>query len=229
MKYSYQPIDFAWASLGINYVIDAANWNPLEDPEKLIILSLEPFYKDPRLLSMFLAWAEEYDELINVGRLGAYLGGLNPFELSMLGAISLKLLKNSRWQRLNEKIVEKLGANPPKFPKRDDYQSLANISGNDEQFSAFGICIPKVTKAHGKKLKPKSLIAQKNYWFKFRLLLDSQMRADVAVAMYYLGCNNAYQVEQKIKCSRETAYRQFKSLKNPLVKLQIEILKKAAA
>ena len=90
MKYSYQPIDFAWASLGINYVIDAANWNPLEDPEKLIIRSLEPFYKDPRLLSMFLAWAEEYDELINVGRLGAYLGGLNPFELSMLGAISLK-------------------------------------------------------------------------------------------------------------------------------------------
>lgn len=228
MKYRYKPIDFAWASLGINYVIGSSDWNPLEDPEELIIRSLAHFYEDPRLLSMFLAWADEYDDLINVVRLGAYISELKPFELSMLGAISLKLSANPRWMRLHEKIENRLGGPPSKFPEREDYGSLAKISGQDHEFKAFGICIPRVSKAHAKKLKPKAIVADKNYWFQLRLLLDNQMRADVAIAMYYLGCGNAYQVEKRIRCSRETAYRQFKSLKNPTVQRQIDFLKKSA-
>jgi hypothetical protein len=230
MSAKYKPLDIAWASLGINYVIPEAKWDPRQDPEELIIQSLPEFFEDPRLLSMFLAWAEEYDELINVPRLEAYIKELEAFDLSILGAIAQKLSVNGRWARVKNKVVKKIGKNRPRFQERAKYVKLAKVSGRDHDFDGFGISIPTVSKSDPKKLKPKDVIAQHNYWFKLRMLIDNHMRADVAVAIYILNVKNAYQVAKRLKCSIETAYRQFNSLKDPIVAKQIEaIIKDAAA
>lgn len=224
MSAAYQELDYAWASLGINYVIPSSKWNAKQDPEDLIVRSLPAFFEDPRLLSMMIAWAQEYRELINVGRLESYLNGLNPFEMSVLGAISKKLKSDEKWLRLYHKIDRKIGQNRPMFLERDLYFKLAEVSGRDEDFAEFGICIPQVSKADRKKLKPKQVIAEKNYWFRFRKLFENHMRADVAVAMYILELKNAYQVKKLLRCSQETAYRQYKSLSDPITALQIEAL-----
>ena len=139
----------------------------------------------------------------------------------MLGGLSKKFKSDDRWLRLYNRVVKKLGPNPPQFSQRKLYRDLADISEHDADFAHFGICIPKVSKADSKKIKPKQVIAEKNHWFRFRKLFDNHMRADIAVAMYVLGMSNAYQVKKVIRCSQETAYRQYKSLNDPVIAKQI--------
>lgn len=223
-KLAYLKPDTAWAGLGINYVIPVNHWNMLEDPELRIITSLEDFVRDPRLLGMFFAWAEVYDELINVERLMGFLRELKPYQLAVLGAASGKLRRIERWQKLNQKISGMLGKHVPQFDLPDIYRRLADLSGADPDFKAFGIVIPTVKISDHKKLKNKNEIAKHNIWFRLRCLFGNHMRADVIIAMKVLKKTNAYQVEKYLRCSRETAYRHFKDLNSDLISELVDVM-----
>lgn len=202
-------------SLGFGFYGDPSD-KPA-DPERTIIEIISLFTRDPKMFRMLLAWFEKCHDLVHVERLRSFADGLSGFELRILGALSMKQVKNCD-RRFS--MIAEFAKNELKTKKKDGSSStvegddpyLIDKLGIDEEFKEFGLRSAKVEPTHSKKILTLEEILRRNAWLRFRALIGANFRADLAFVMANKQAQNPYQAAKILGCSQETAYRLWKGL-----------------
>ena len=208
------PIRDAWESLGIAF---AANQTGMKhaDPERTLLLTLHEFQDQRKMLKLLLAWLKEYGDLVHVERLKSLAVDITAHELAWLGGLSSHRVEDGdlRWKSIIQMIKERLGSPSPHFTtsKLDELQ--AKRVGIDKHFQQFGLILPLVEPTDAKKLTPFSITVQNNLWLRLRALFGTNWRADTATILVLGKAKNPYQAERILGCAKETAYRNWKALK----------------
>lgn len=202
-------------SLGFSYVGEPSNHSP--DPEKTLVAALALFQEDQKLYRMLLAWMERFGDLVHVERMATYSKNLSRNERLILGVTALKLLNagDKRFKSLFERIRrEKIKYDLP-FSSQDTY--LIEKNGLDLEFQSFGIKTAKITPADPKKLLARKFVVENNRWLRFRALLGTNYRADIAFVRTSRLVDTAYGAMKFLHCSKETSYRIWGSLEEARV------------
>ncbi|MBF0299964.1 MAG: hypothetical protein HQK51_14660 [Oligoflexia bacterium] len=215
-----------WESLGIAFSVNSTKTKHA-DPERTLIKTIQEFQESRKMLRLVLAWLDEYGELIHVERLRALMKELSAINLSWLGGISNYMVQKGdlRWRAIEQVVREHFGNPTPKFStsKLDELQ--AQRVGEDQNFKKYGLTIAVTEAADSKKLLPFSTTIRSNLWLRMRTLFGTNWRADMASVLLLALASNPYQAERILGCAKETAYRNWKSLKEA----DVEDLLKGAA
>ncbi len=207
---AFQSLKPSLISLGFSYSGEPSSQSP--DPEKTLMGALKLFHDDQKLYRMLLAWMERFGDLVHVERFAGYLKNLSPNEKLILGVTALKLV-NAGDARFRS-IVEKIRKEKPKYTGaltgQDDY--LIEKYGVDPEFNSFGVRTATVLPADSKKLLSRKFILQNNLWLRFRALLGTNYRADIAYVRVTRLVDTAYGAMKLLGCSKETGYRLWGSL-----------------
>lgn len=204
----------AWESLGIAFVFNQSGTKNA-DPEKTLIQSLKELADDRKTLSLIQGWLREFGPLVHIERLKALANDLTASELAWLGGLAAHQAEtgDARWKAIVRYIEDdKLGTPRPHFPSSKLDELQIQRKGIDKHFARFGLRIPILEAAEAKKFKPTASAIKENIWLRMRALFGTNWRADTAVVLIQGLAKNAYQVERILGCSRETAYRNWKSL-----------------
>jgi hypothetical protein len=216
----------SWESLGIAFAINQSGIKHA-DPELTLIQTIQEFKEHRKMLKLTLAWLKDYGELLHVERLKALAKELSSAELAWLGGLSSYRVEDgdSRWKTLAQWIENRLGSPKAIFPtsRLDDLQTQR--VGEDVHFKKFGLLIPKADAADLKKLRPLSEGVRGNLWLRMRSLFGTNWRADMATVLVLGLAQNPYQAECILGCAKETAYRNWKALKEA----EVETLLRGAA
>lgn len=217
----------AWESLGIAFVGNESG-NQHADPERTILDSLKDFQEDRKMLKLVLAWLQNYGALVHVERIKSLAENLPAVELAWLGGLASHRIEagDLRWRSVKQMIEKHLGKSSPHFPTSELDKLQAQRNGEDSHFKKFGLIIPKAESADTKKLRPVSVGIKMNLWLRMRALFGTNWRADMATILLLGLASNPYQAELKLGCAKETAYRNWKALKDAEVE---KLLKDAAA
>ncbi len=202
---SFESIKPALISLGFSYMGEPSKHSP--DPEKTLVAALSHFQEDQKLYRMLLAWMERFGDLIHVERLATYSKELSPNERLILGVTALKLLNagDTRFKTLFERVrKEKLKYTLP-LTGNDPY--LIEKNGIDPEFKVFGVKTAKITSSDPKKLLSRKFVLENNLWLRFRALLGTNYRADIAFVRTSRLVDTAYGAMKFLHCSKETSYR----------------------
>jgi len=203
----------AWESLGIAFAFNQSGTRNA-DPEKTLLQTLCEFQNDRKMLTLVMGWLRDYRHLIHVERLKALANKLSASELAWLGGLASHQAEagDARWKNLVQFVERKLGKPLPNFTssRLDELQS--ERVGEDRFFKRFGLHVPRTEPADSKKLRPLSAGIMANIWLRMRALFGTNWRADTAVVLLHGVAKNAYQTERILGCSRETAYRNWRSL-----------------
>lgn len=164
-------VDFAWdewAQMGV--LASPRRRSPwAQDPEALVLFTLEVARDDPRLFDQLLDWLAVNESLVNKHRLTALCDGPKDRRLVLAAA---------RW--LGTHLPG--GAKVRTVTQVDDLEVLfrglsIEISDSDPDFAAAGLLRPAVAPA-GKALRP-SMREPINFAFRLRQLLGVNARAEV--------------------------------------------------
>jgi hypothetical protein len=179
------------------------------DPEKAFLNSISEWQSDRKILKLLISWMDEFGDLFHIERLKALAKSLPANEIAWLGGFAKHRLsaKDYRWVCIEKFCTSKLGAQSLTFSttKLDLLQAKRN--GKDENFSQFGILIPKVEPADKKKLLPRSEVLRRHQWLRLRLVFGANFRADMAHLILKDIVPNAFQAERLLGCNRQTAYK----------------------
>ncbi|MBI3534355.1 MAG: hypothetical protein HY072_02555, partial [Deltaproteobacteria bacterium] len=168
-----------------------------------------------KMLKLILAWLREYRELIHVERVKALSVNLSPINLAWLGGIALHQANEGdlRWRVIIRLVEKKLGKYAPYF-KTTRFDALQGKRlGVDPFFARFGLPIPCLQAADERKIRPRKHVIASHLWLRMRLLFGTNWRADIAVVMIRGLAQTPYQTAKILGCNYETAYRNWKSLK----------------
>lgn len=200
-----------WGSLGV-----AFNARPkiITDPETALITFLNSgeFPEDRKMISLILAWLKDYSHLVHIERLKSLIEDLGSFELAVLGGISRKciLYGDFRWKTIIS-FIKKRNTGKLSFEVNDS-EYLLNKHGIDEDFKEFGIKVFLCEPERSEKVIQIAEIIILNKWIKHRVLFGVNMRADVATVMVLNLATNAYQTSKFLKCSFNSASRNWNDL-----------------
>lgn len=100
---------------------------------------------------------------------------------------------------------------------------LIDKNGIDPEFHAFGIRTAKINPSESKKLLSRSFILKNNLWLRFRALLGSNFRADIAYVRIDRLVHSANGAMKLLNCSKETNYRIWNALEDARVEELIRI------
>jgi hypothetical protein len=213
-KLSFETLKPRLLSLGFGFYGDAPD--EAADPEQTILDVISIFQNEPKAFKMLLAWLEKHSDLVHVERIRALAFDLHDFELRLLGAVALKQVKTGdrRFMMIVEWAKKRLGTKKParaiSLESNDPY--LISKSGLDEELREFGLKSVKIEAADPKKLLATDEILRRNAWLRFRALIGTNFRADLAFIMAHKRASTAYQAAKILGCSHETAYRLWKGL-----------------
>lgn len=204
----------SWESLGIAFVVNASGTRHA-DPERTLLQTLREFEDQRKMLRLVLAWLRSYGALVHVERIKALAGDLPAGQLAWLGGLAEHQTQQGdlRWRSISQMIKHILGTPAPRFemPKLDTLQVARK--GEDLHFKEFGLVIPTVEPAEPKKLYSFNAGVRNNIWLRMRILFGTNWRADAATVMILGLAKNPYQAEQILGCAKETAYRNWRALK----------------
>ncbi len=212
---AFEKLKPALISLGFSYAGEPSKHPP--DPEKTLVAALSLFQEDPKLYRMFLAWMERFGDLVHVERMATYLNNLSPNDRLILGVTALKLLNrgDTRFRTLFEKIRKTKPKYDLPLSGQDPY--LIEKNGLDPEFQVFGIKTAKINPSDSKKLHSRKFVLENNLWLRFRALLGTNYRADIAFVRTSRLVDTAYGAMKFLHCSKETSYRIWGSLEEARV------------
>lgn len=216
----------AWESLGIAFAANASGVRHA-DPERALLDTLKEFHQDRKMLKLVLAWLNSYGSLVHVERVKALSSKLSMIELAWLGGLAEKQIAQGdlRWRSISQMVKQRIGKPSPHFQIEALDEYLLQRFGVDAQFKEFGLHISNVDPADSKKIRPFEFGVKMNLWLRMRALFGTSWRADMATVLVLNLAENPYQAEKLLGCAKETAYRNWKSLKDA----EAEKLLKAAA
>ena len=212
---TFEKLKPALISLGFSYAGVPSKNSP--DPEKTLVATLSLFHEDQKLYRMLLAWMERFGDLVHVERMATYLADLSPNERFILGVTALKLFNtgDTRFKSLFERIRKEKPKYDLPLSGQDEY--LIEKNGLDPEFKFFGIKTAKITPADSKKLHSRKFVLESNLWLRFRALLGTNYRADIAFVRTSRLVDTAYGAMKFLHCSKETSYRIWGSLEEARV------------
>lgn len=200
-----------WGSLGVAF---NARSKIITDPETALITFLKSgeFPEDRKMISLILAWLKDYSNLVHIERLKSLIEDLGSFELAVLGGISRKciLYGDFRWKTIIS-FIKKRNTGKLSFEVNDS-EYLIIKHGIDEDFKEFGIKVFLCEPERSEKVIQIAEIIKLNKWIKHRVLFGVNMRADVATVMVLNLATNAYQTSKFLKCSFNSASRNWNDL-----------------
>jgi hypothetical protein len=201
----------AWASLGIAF---SAKAREVSDPERTLVETLSLLQDERKFVGLILAWIGEYGDLVHVQRLRSLAKEIPLSDLCWLGGIaSHAALFDKRWLVI-VKAAEKARANDKRRLSTSKLDRLVSRKkGRDKHFAAFGLTIPVVQPASAKKLLDRGQVLKHHPWLRLRALFGTNWRADIAWLMLQDAEQTPYQVAKTLGCNMETAYRNWKALK----------------
>jgi hypothetical protein len=167
-------LDFAWSEWAQMGVFAAApHVSPwAEDPEALILFTLEVARDDPRLFDELLDWLLRNEPLISVRRLRSFASASEDRQLlqAALGWVDA--------HRPRARLRGRREAPPADEPERLFTGDAFPIREPDQAFLAVGLSRPSVTPSG--KAQPPDMRAPINLAFRLRQLLGIGARAEVA-------------------------------------------------
>lgn len=204
----------AWESLGVAFAFNTSQTRHA-DPERTLLASVTEFREHRKTLSLVLGWLGEWGDLVHVERLKSLSADLSAADAAWLGGLAAHQLAHGdlRWKAVVDSVERRMGLPMPRFPTSRLDELQAQRKGEDPHFGRFGLRISIAAPADTKKLRPFSDVVRANLWLRMRALFGANWRADMATVLVLQLAENPYQAEQLLGCSRETAYRNWKSLK----------------
>lgn len=204
-----------WESLGIAFALNQSEVKHA-DPERTLLRTVQEFKDHRKMLKLTLAWLKEFGELLHVERLKALSEELTLVELAWLGGLSSHRIADgdSRWKSLLHWIESRIGNPKAVFPTSRLDELQTQRMGEDPHFKKFGLLIPRADAADSKKLRPFADAVSGNLWLRMRALFGTNWRADMATVLVLGLAQNPYRAECILGCAKETAYRNWKSLKD---------------
>lgn len=200
-----------WASLGIAF---SARASAPADPEATIIETLSQMKEDRKFLGLLLGWLREYGDLVHIQRLRSLAVAIPVEERCWLGGVARHAGKfDHRWHAIVNAVQKGWHSDPPEIVTSKLDRLVAKKNSSDQEFAAFGITIPTAKVADSKKLRLRSRVLKEHGWLRLRALFGSNWRADIAWLMLQDAEQTPYQVAKVLGCNMETAYRNWKALK----------------
>jgi hypothetical protein len=171
-RLSQQLVEFAWdewAQMGVLATPHRRSpW--AQDPEALIVFTLEVARAEPRLFDELLDWMLVNEALLSVRRLRAMC--VDEADRSLLAAALAWLTHERPRARLGNGA--KSTARPAIHPL---FRSEIHVSGPDEAFASAGWLRPALSPSH--KSQPPDPTAPINLAFRLRQILGVSIRAEV--------------------------------------------------
>lgn len=159
-----------WAQMGVLALSHRrSRWT--QDPEALVVFTLEVARDDPRLFDELLDWLLVNEALLSVRRLRAMCAGPDDERL-LAGALGWLARHRPRARLTSRAVPAPVGDPEPLF-----HDLTVSVSDPDPAFAAVGLLRPQA-KPTGKAVRP-DLRAGINLAFRLRELLGVGVRAEV--------------------------------------------------
>lgn len=141
-------------------------------------------------------------------------GWLPVAELSWLGGMAAHAaVFDRRWRVVTKAVRQRLGPGIQRLQSSDLDLLVAERKGRDEHFEAYGLLIPRVFPARQAKLLKREATLRQHPWLRLRALFGANWRADIVWHMIRQPELTPYQISRKLGCNTETAYRNYKLLR----------------
>lgn len=214
------------ALLSLGFAFQGVSKGAPADPEQTIVSVLGAFYEDRKLYRMLLAWLDATSDLIHMERLNALSKDLPQGLRVVLGATALKLLpRDRRWRLIATAMQESAYAKGRAGVVPDGYADafLLSKNGVDEEFKKLGLKIARIDAEDRKKIRSLKAILQSNGWLRIRALIGPNFRADIAYLYLSNRAEGPADAARVLKCSRDTAYRNWKAIEEADVRSLVRL------
>ncbi|MFT6069648.1 MAG: hypothetical protein ACJAT2_001571 [Bacteriovoracaceae bacterium] len=201
---SKEEIYRIWTALGVAFSSEPMNDIP---PERALLETIRSIDidRDRKIFSLVLVWLETYGDHIRFEPIYHFLESMTDQEMRVLGAISLKLSKESkRWLNVVKKINKRLN---PSFDemKLSDSRRL-EARGVDKDFEIFDLLVSPIATSDSSKLMSMDHIIKNNYWIRNRIMLGNNLRADVISSIDFNPAPSRYSSAKLIGCRDQSIY-----------------------
>ncbi len=213
--------------LSLGFAISGKIPKVSSDPEIAILDLLPSFFEDRKLFRLLLAWLHVTSELIHIERLNTLARKLEPRLKVIMATVALKLTQQDRrWNLIHEsmkKSLPRIKANRIEIPEGYDNPFLLSKNGLDLEFARFGLRLAKLTPEDSKKILVLRGVLAANGWLRLRALIGSNFRADVAYLYVSERAKGPADAARVLSCSRDTAYRNWRSLEDADVRKLLKL------
>lgn len=214
------------ALLSLGFAFHGTAPSSSADPEKTIIDILPAFFEDRKLFRMLLTWLHVVTDLIHMERLTVLSEEL-PHNLKIiLDATALKLKKTDRrWKILHDRLKSGLEGKETSFHTPAEFNDpfLMEKHGPDKEFAELGIKIPNILPENEKKILSLHGILKTNSWLRLRAVIGANFRADITYLYISHAASGPAEAARILKCSRDTAYRNWRALEDADVRQVIRL------
>lgn len=179
------------------------------DIEETLILASYEASHDYRLLSLIITWVKIHGDYVIVEKLfkklkefEKYRGQSHVINMVAVQAVVSGFLKWKKWITSSK--------DKPRCPLKDEsLQSSIEYQGLNDDFSKFGVLIPKkFLRIRESDVFSVEELAKNNIQYRNRLIYGSSWRADIIAAIEF-GFKNPSVIARTIGCSYEPSHRIF--------------------
>jgi hypothetical protein len=161
-----------WAQMGVSATSSQEHSPWAQDPEALIVFTLEIARAEPRLFDEVLDWLLVNESLLSVRRLRAIC--VDETDRMLVAAALAWLARRRPRARLGSGPTPTL---PPGATLQPLFRGEGPVVGEDEDFAAAGFLRPPLSPSH--KSRPPDPMAPINLAFRLRQILGVGIRAEV--------------------------------------------------
>ena len=206
-----EHLDLLLESVGFAFSISPEKLSVIETrPEDVLIESFRSrnFKEDLQFIGLAPIWFDRFGRYVNIPNLLKSAESLDKVSYRIFwGSLSksdlfLELVKSSRFKFKSVPGIYKIGP---------DLQR--EVLGLDDELLKKGIESPAIGPADTKKLRALGFILNSNVWFKNRLLIGNNLRADIYTLIESSSISNAHQASEILNCSVGSAYPIYQELK----------------